>query len=195
MSLVQEQEKYERAWRLKDYRDIAPGEEDIPQFKAMVMSRYIKDLRCTLTDFGCGTGRGARELSKLGYDVILMLDIADNCLDKDVAEKLGDVFMQGDLRIDNKDWPKADYGYCTDVMEHIAPEYVMLVLTNILKHCRECFFNICNIPDNFGAMLQTELHLTVKPYLWWKERLEEICEVVDARDLMTSSAFHVRSTL
>jgi hypothetical protein len=88
---------------------------------------------------------------------------------------------------------KYDYAYCCDVMEHIPTEYVMATLQNIMATCTEgAFFYICLVPDGFGALIGKPLHLTVRPFMWWRDKLAELGEVVDARDLIMNGMYYVK---
>jgi len=181
---IKEKEKYEKAWEHDDYRNYSPGE--------MVALQYV--LKCRpkhgrLIDFGTGTGRGAFVLHNLGFDVT-MIDIADNCLDEEVREEIGGNLVIGNLW-DKLDLPQAPEGYCTDVMEHIPTEHVEEVIQNIMGLCDRAFFQICLKEDHFGQVLDEHLHLTVKPFVWWRDLLKKYGEVTDARDLLNNGWFYV----
>jgi 2-polyprenyl-3-methyl-5-hydroxy-6-metoxy-1,4-benzoquinol methylase len=183
--MLSEKTKYETAWELDDYRKIAPGE----RFVALFQEIAKPEKGATLIDFGTGTGRAALKLQAAGLSVS-MVDIADNCLDKAVKEKL-----QHQLLITNLweaiDLPKARYGYCTDVMEHIPPEHVQAVLENIGWLCKFAFFTICFNKDHFGKEVGADLHLTVRPFTWWRDKLRELGTVLEARDLIGEGVFYV----
>jgi hypothetical protein len=68
---------------------------------------------------------------------------------------------------------QATYGYCTDVLEHIAPENVDAVIDNCLLSCRHVFFQISTVDDAMGALIGMPLHLTVQPYEWWLNKFRE----------------------
>ena len=169
------QELYEKMWTHEDYRKVAPGEHYAYRF--VDWAKPPEDSR--IIDFGCGTGRGALLLQVLTTSHILALDFASNCLDKNV-KALGLVtFKQHDLREPLQE-PVHDYGYCTDVLEHISPEDVEKVLQNIFVAARRVFLAISTVPDHFGPAIAGEpLHLTVKPHSWWKETLEKMGVRID----------------
>lgn len=182
---TQEREKYNKAWNHDAYRKFSPGEQMTMMFLIMMQPSPRK----TLVDFGAGTGRPAKRLNDMGFKV-QMVDIADNCLDPDVKEELGDKLTIANLWKD--ELPSGDYGFCTDVMEHIPTEHVDAVIENIMKHCKECFFNICLREDHFGEELGEHLHLTVKPFTWWKEKLSKYGELVESRDLIYAGVYWLR---
>lgn len=182
----QEKAKYEKAWRHDAYRRYAPGEHIAIQY---VMQ--CRPQRKRLIDFGAGTGRGAYALHKAGFDVV-MIDIAENCLDKDVREEIGNRLVIANLW-DDLDMPRAEEGFCTDVMEHIPPEHVEAVIQNTLKLCDRVFFHICLREDHFGKELDEHLHLTVKPFTWWRDVIAKYGNILDGRDLIDNGWFYVEA--
>ena len=155
MSLaIDEKEKYEKALNHDDYRNYSPGEHVAIQYVLKCKPKHGR-----LVDFGTGTGRGALVLHNLGFDV-MMIDIADNCLDEDVRDEIGSNLTIGNLW-DKIDLPQAPEGFCTYVMEHIPTEHVDAVLENIMGMCDRVFFQICLKEDHFGDVLEEHLHLTV----------------------------------
>ena len=160
-----EREIYEQIWDRPEYRRIAPGE-----LMAKLFLNWTKPEKgSTVIDFGCGTGRGARILAQYGLSVT-GVDFAQNCLDKGVAES-GFKFLEKDLT--KPIGLEAEYGFCTDVMEHIPPEDVLKVLRNVRACVEKAFFNISTLPDNWGSRLVGhELHLTIEQPPWWREQLK-----------------------
>ena len=152
----------------------------------------------SIIDFGSGTARASLALAQLGFRV-QMLDITEQSMDSEVEDYLVDnpvnlKFKEVNLWDTNSMFQyHAEYGYCCDVMEHIPTEYVMLVLNNILACTPRAFFYICLVPDAFGQIIGKPLHLTVKPFLWWREKLNEVANVVDARDLLHNGMYYVES--
>lgn len=173
--------KYEKAWSIPEYADHSPGEKIIDLFEEICSPEG------TVIDLGAGSGKGALALKKLGLDVT-MLDLTFSGLDKR-AEKLRKI--EGSLW---GNWQRTvgwDWGYCTDVMEHIPTEYTMLVLDRIMSNCRSVFFHICLVQDGFGKIVGEPLHLTVRPFEWWKDRLGEFGKVEECRDFMWTGVYHV----
>jgi len=190
-----ERGKYEEIWKHDSYRQTSPGERLATEFL-----RQAKPSRGeTVIDFGCGTGRGGLMLYALGGLKPIFVDFAFNALDPDIreeSEKQPDKwkFICHDL----SKWPYpkelkgAKYGYCTDVMEHIPPEQVGLVLKNILRSARHVFFNIATEPDLHGALIGETLHMTVQPFEWWLERFRELeCSVHWSHKLENGALFYV----
>lgn len=182
-----EKEKYNKIWELDKYRRVAPGEQFLIPWLQVANPNKGSSIR----DYGTGTGRAALFMRLSGMKVE-MVDIADNCLDEHVQLALGDHLTIACLWDLPYDMPVTDYGYCTDVMEHIPPDHVDDVLENIFRTCKECFFNISFHIDHFGQEIDDVLHLTVKPFVWWRDKLKNYGELVDARDLLFHGIFYVR---
>ena len=130
----------------------------------------------SVIDFGSGSGLAAFELRKNGLNV-QMIDIAPNSLNKEIREKLDHNFKFLQSTLWNKDLAinKADYGFCTDVLEHIPEEYVDDVLLNISNFCTKgAVLRICTHHDRCGALIGERLHLSVYPFSWWEDKLKNI---------------------
>ena len=186
MNIIEtERAKYSELWSdVPDYRKYSPGMENVSRFMDIVKPEPDS----TLIDIGCGTGGAGLEFQRLGLSV-RWLDITDAGLGDDIPCSR---FIQKSLWSNWNDWKYGyDYGFCCDVMEHIPQEYTMLVIDRIISHCRVSWFQIALIPDSFGAVIGQPLHLTVKPFQWWLERLRGAGNVVDARDLAETALFVV----
>jgi hypothetical protein len=186
-----EQQKYEKMWAQEQYRHDAPGEGLAQVFLAQARPKQGS----SVIDFGTGTGRGALMLAIMGGCRVQMLDFAANSLDEDVRNALTTQsemlkFSQHDLT--QKVPFAAEYGFCTDVMEHIPTDDVGIVLQNILRAAQHCFFQISCEPDNMGKLIGEQLHLTVKPYGWWLAAFKQLdCAVHWSRDYGTHCMFYV----
>lgn len=175
-----ESEIYKMMWDKPEYRLVAPGEHVAEVFLAQAKP----PMGASVIDFGCGTGRGSLVLASRGRLAVTMLDFADNCLDPMVKE------IVSNLKTDPSNSPfiihdlcnpvpvTATYGFCTDVMEHIPTCHVERVLGNILKAAQHVFFQISTVDDVCGKLIGMPLHLTIKPYKWWLERLQSLGAVV-----------------
>jgi len=176
-----EQAKYELMWTHPEYREVAPGE--------LCAQIFIDKFNPSgkVIDFGCGTGRGALKLKEHGCDMLL-LDFTDNSRDlpaKTLPFKRVDLTQQFDV-------PEANYGYCTDVMEHIEPEKVADVICNIMAHCNKCFFQISTVPDSMGVLIGQDLHLTVRPLKWWGDLFNSLGYSVEwSEDQSIAALFYV----
>lgn len=186
-----EREKYSELWTdVPDYRKHSPGMENVSRFMSI-----MKPVCCsTLLDIGCGTGAAGLEFQCRHNMDVSWLDITDAGLLNIIPRER---FIQEPLWMD---WGRKvawynkvdyDYGFCCDVMEHIPTEYSMLVIDRILQYCNTTWFQISLVPDNFGATIGQTLHLTVRPFDWWLERLHFSGKVIEARDLCDTALFVV----
>lgn len=188
---ITEKQKYEKMWDKPQYRAVAPGEAVAQIFLAQAKPKA----GAKILDLGCGTGRGSLMLAILGGMDVTMLDFASNCLDADIKPMLETQkhtmrFIEADL---TKPLPaSAEYGFCTDVMEHIPPEDVDTVLDHALHACQHVFFQISTVDDVCGALIGHPLHLTVKPYEWWLKKFNQRdCVVHWSRDVGNACMFYV----
>lgn len=178
-----EQYKYEQMWSHPEYRRCVPGAQVAEQF--LRLAQPFKG--STIIDFGAGTGEGALLITILADALfrnpvkVHMLDFARNCLDEDVRNALETQsqvlqFTQHDL---TQPVPvTAQYGFCTDVMEHIPPEQIDVVLHNILQAAQHVFFQISCVDDSCGVLIGETLHLSVHPPAWWLAKFNDMkCQV------------------
>jgi hypothetical protein len=155
---LSEKEKYQLMWQFDAYRNVSPGEH--------IADFYLNKFKPegTIIDFGCGTGRAGIKFNAHGINTLLV-DFTDNCRDREAATI---PFLQWDLT--NKLPVDALNGFCTDVMEHIPTNDVSTVILNIMNSADKVFFQISTIDDVMGAAINEPLHLTVKPYEWWRSK-------------------------
>lgn len=188
---ITEQRKYQRMWERQEYRIVAPGENVAPVFLEQVKPKPGS----TVIDFGTGTGRGALHLAFFGGLKVQMLDFAPNCLDDDIAECVKAQPQSLDFKVHDltKPWQTpAQYGYCTDVMEHIPPEDVDIVLLNVLQAAEHVFFQISCVDDVCGKLIGHPLHLSVHPHDWWLKKLQALnCTVHWSQDGGDFALFYV----
>jgi SAM-dependent methyltransferase len=193
MSTATETEKYADVWQaLPQYATYSPGAELLPLFLQMV-----GESRGTVLDAGTGSGKGALALSAAGFDV--------TCCDVTAAGLVPEAqmlpFYVTSLWHDL--WPVArgaghpgrtrfDYVYCTDVLEHIPPQFTMLAIDQMLRVAQKgLFLGISLRADEFGTWVGQPLHQTVQSFTWWRDSLKELGEVVEARDLFSEAVFLV----
>ncbi len=180
--LEHERAKYEQAWAIPRYSDNSPGENYAEMFEDMVYPQPGD----SLIDLGCGAGAGGKMLTKrLGLNVTYL----DLFRVDGVPEPFIEQALWAPLPKRNPLWK---YGYCCDVMEHIPPEFSMLVIRNIMDACETAFFSIDFTKDNFGKLVGEPLHITLMPYTWWRDQLSEMGELIEARDLLGEGVFLVK---
>ena len=163
---MSEREKYTRLWCFSEYREEAPGEALVAKFLDIAKPSG------TVIDFGCGTGRAGMKLKEAGLDVLLV-DFTDNSRD---LEALALPFLQHDLS-QSMD-ARADWGFCTDVLEHIPTADVEVVISNVMQSAKTAFFQISTQPDKCGELIGQDLHLTVRDHATWREWFKGLGYVV-----------------
>lgn len=183
-----ERAKYADVWSIPEYATFSPGEYVFPRFKRM--ARPKNKASKSILDIGTGSGKGARAMIRAGWSDITLMDFASNGRIEEVKHL---------PYIDQNIWEPwnvdrtFDYGYCCDVMEHLPPEMVDLSISNIVSACDKTFFSICFGPDHFGKVIGHPLHLTVKPFTWWRDKLRTFGKLQEAIDMLGMGVFYVTS--
>jgi hypothetical protein len=173
-----EREKYAAVWSLPQYHNTSPGKRHAELFGRMVQP----ERGLSVLDIGCGAGEGGKALKELhGLNVEYLDQVKVGSLAPFIEQPLWKPITA-----------KFSYGYCCDVMEHIPTEFTMLCVRNMLDACEQVFFSISFQHDHFGAYVGEALHLTVKPFTWWRDCLGEMGQLAEARDLMGEGVFLVR---
>jgi hypothetical protein len=165
-----ERTKYEKMWRLDQYRTSSPDEAYLPTIRKWLAPRS------EVIVFGCGPGRAGLALAKEGH-AVAMVDIADNCLDPGVAAAVaaGTLrFARGCLTEATRLVAPADWGICCDVLEHLPPEWVVEALEQMRALVPRIFISISHVPDACGRWINDTLHLTVAPLEWWLPHLSRL---------------------
>jgi SAM-dependent methyltransferase len=188
MSTILDAERalYQDVWSSVDrYADYAPGERYLPIFQSIV-----GDPRLALVlDAGTGSGKGALALLQANFTVIAV-DVTGAGL-VDAARDIP--FVEACLWTDlERSVGRVDWVYCTDVLEHVPPQFTMLAVEQMLRVSRRgVFITVSLVPDNFGAWVGRSLHQTVQSFTWWRDSLRELGTVTEARDFITDAVFMV----
>jgi SAM-dependent methyltransferase len=168
----QERAKYTATWQNKQYRVVSPG----MRYLESALEWMKPQAGSTFTDWGCGTGRAATEMAARGFDVRLV-DIASNAYHGPLP------FVEACLWELPEEMPATDYGFCTDVLEHIPTEHVDDVLAGIAKRtARKCYFQIALFHDT-AFTHAGPLHLSVFPGEWWQERIARHFKAAEYRKI------------
>lgn len=192
---TRERDLYSELWSgVGSYGAHSPGEHLAALFAALVPSRDLSAPKATVLDAGCGSGKGGLALTRLGFDVTLCDITPDGLTAEAQALRFAPACLWRDLKSQLPYCAGAyDFVYCCDVLEHIPPEYTMLVLDQLLRVTkRAAFFNISLVPDVYGAFVGKPLHQSVFPFTWWRDRLAGFGEMVECRDLLNSGVYLVR---
>ena len=185
--IAREREKYETIWSVPSYAKTSPGAQMLPVFQEMSQASPGD----WVLDAGCGSGRGAVALRSVGFKV-LCCDLTPEGL---VGEAKGIPFFEQVLwePIGSGVMSAWDWVYCCDVLEHIPPTFAMLVVSRLLDAARSgVFLNISTQPDNFGAWIGEPLHQTVQSFVQWRDQLNTIGRVIEARDMLISGCYLVK---
>ena len=159
--------KYADVWQIPSYHNFSHGEFHADLFMEITGASPGE----TVIDLGCGTGRGGKALKKHGLKPTYL-----------------DLVKVGNLKPFRKQplWKPIiglwDYGICCDVMEHLPAEFTMLAIHNMLEACGGLFLSICFQDESFGELVGEPLHLTVRPFTWWRDNLREVGTLEEARD-------------
>jgi len=110
-------------------------------------------------------------------------DVLDyGCGKGTLAKRLGVDIKQYDPAIpEYSDLPEpADIVVCTDVMEHIEPEYLDEVLDHLQTLTKKaCLMSIANRPAHKTLADGRNAHLIQEDYTWWLPKLWQRFKVVD----------------
>lgn len=176
-----ERKKYADIWGFPAYSEESPGERMVDLFMAIAKPEAGQ----TVLDIGAGSGRASLALRAKQLDVTAFDLTTEGWTQKDIPIRTGTVW---------RDLPGAafyDFTYCCDVMEHIPTELTALTIDKILSTTDHAFFSVCFLPDSFGSYIGEPLHLTVKPFTWWKNLFMEVGCLEEARDLIDDGVFFV----
>lgn len=164
-----EKDKYQTVWSYQEYRRWSPGCDEQERAIDLFDQSRIHDPNYTpsMRDYGCGEGWTVQYFKEAGWDAS-GVEHAKN------AVKASGILVYEKCLWDMLELPRTDYAFCCDVMEHIPPMKVNLVLHYIAALTRHsAYFRIANRPDGFGpSILGKPLHLTVEDEKWWKKTLE-----------------------
>lgn len=128
-----------------------------------VVAKLVKDFDPdTILDYGCGKQTLSLSLPHL------------NIVDYDPAiPELSQEPLPADLVI------------CTDVLEHIEPEYLENVLDNLkFMTLRNAFFTVATRPAQKKLPDGRNAHLIIEDFEWWKEKLEKRFKIIEEHSVL-----------
>lgn len=184
MSLLDtERATYDTVWSsVEAYGQHSPGEHYLPLFLQVATPPAV------VLDAGSGSGKGALALKRAGFHVTLCDVTHAGLVDEAKVLPFFERCLWHDLSGLWSDWV-----YCTDVLEHIPPQFTMLAIHQMLKVATEgLFLTVSLVPDSFGVWAGKSLHQSVFPFVWWRDALNEVGTVVEARDLIQNAMFVVK---
>lgn len=197
---LQDQERllYADVWAsVPQYADVAPGERYVSVLQELCPPQLTSRRTACVFDAGCGSGKGAVALTTAGYEVVMgdltdegLVDAAQGipfhavCLWKNLMAQLPDEY--------NRSMRYFDAAYCTDVLEHVPPQFTMLAVHQLLQIVQQgVLITVSLTTDGFGAWVGRPLHQTVQGFTWWRDSLKEVGTVVEARDLLNTGLYWV----
>jgi SAM-dependent methyltransferase len=187
LRIEREIERYKFMWECPRYRVGAPGTNHVNAF--LFSSR--RSPGDTVVDLGCGTGRAGKQLAK--YLNVVLFDLV--C---DAVEVEGLPFIEGNIW-DLSDLPVFDWVFCTDVLEHVPPEYIRSTLNGMARITRKGgLLTVSHINSNmadFGLDRDEPLHLTVQPAGWWTEKIGKLWHIKDVETNWRDSRFTLGSPI
>jgi len=171
---LKEEKKYSDIYKTPAYRVFSPALHIIKQVAGLAKRIRAK----TVLDAGYGTGRSLVHMLREGFDVT-GIDIATGIADADIEENFGDRLVQGTLwELPFKEGTVFDFIYSVDVLEHIPPEKVNKVLSELCKVCTGgVYLEIALFKDNFKGG-DDPLHLSLFSIEEWKERINKYFKIV-----------------
>jgi SAM-dependent methyltransferase len=126
----------------------------------------------TLVDLGCGQGHYVRHSRAMGIDAI-GVEVSATCCQKylqDIPHLNTDA--ETFLRLGNR----YEFLLSTDVLEHIGPSEIDVLLQLAAPAAPNALFGIANHSD---IQLGVELHLIREAAPWWVERLKRVYDKVE----------------
>lgn len=158
-----ERDKYERMWERDSYRERSPGMRVLGE----ALKELAPEVGASFFDFGCGHGFVVEALEKLGHATI-GVDIAHNAKRTERGQ-----FVVANLWDLPATLGAREYGYCTDVLEHIPEQHIEAALRCMgSKVRRKLYFQLALFHDHCGDEIGETLHMTVKPAAWWTKKLQ-----------------------
>lgn len=190
-----EVEKYAALWSdVPEYRNWSPGLANVERFISIMQPQPGE----SLIDIGCGEGKAGLKFREHGLDV-WWLDITDAALDPSIPrERFTCAPAWSQWQVPRKamrtpmivpEDAKFSYGLSCDMIEHLPTEYTMLAVDRMLRVCRKLWLQVGIKEETFGHAIGHELHLTVRPFTWWRDRIASLGTLLEARDLCDKALF------
>ena len=161
-----EDRKYSELWR-GDYKDARWG-----RLATRLLKHTAHDAtQGSLIDLGFGQGAAMDFFERRGFSVA-GTEISSYAVQR--QRDLGRTVYHASL--DNLSMIETgafQIGFCNDVIEHVPEELVEPSLTEMARVCSEfLFLSVCPTPAHHPSPHGGNLHLTVRPRVWWVARLE-----------------------
>jgi hypothetical protein len=154
---------------LKQYRDMAALGGNFRGFSLIQHAKEIRDViarhrASTILDYGSGAGdayKQPHELHKLwglNRTRITLYDPSFKHIDRPVTGKYSGVI-------------------CSDVLEHVPEPEVDAFIDTLFSHAIDFVWaSVCCRPAKKFFADGTNMHVTIHPIEWWREKFEALCE-------------------
>lgn len=190
-------ELYTDVWQtVEPYGDTSPGGQLVPRF--LEMADLVTGRGRTVLDMGCGNGKGATALVEAEF-AVTMADVTDAGLPEGLTNLIP--FRQAcvwdDLRasLGYVRGGKFDYVYCCDVLAHVPLPFTMLAVSRMLDMTRRGLFLSMGLQaDVHGFWVGRSLHQSVQSFTEWRDQLNAIGTVQEARDWLHTGLYYVVPT-
>lgn len=131
------------------------GDKWAPAVRGLALTHQC----ATILDYGCGQGKLAAAV-RPGLENVVVTEYDPAIPGKDDIEK----GAQFDLVV------------CTDVLEHVEPDRLAVVINHLFKlSTKLVFMVIATRPSNKFFPDGRNVHLTIEPATWWWERIQHPC--------------------
>lgn len=171
--------KYQRVWNeIPKYGNMSPAEKMLPCIMTVLDTYKVK----TVLDAGCGSGKALKRLLDAGYDVtgidITLNGLYDGSLrDHCIESVLWDVPLVKPF----------DMVISFDVLEHIPPEKVDKVLSELSRLSNRAIFQIALFKDHFGKCVNETLHLSLFTATEWLLKIKRHFDSVMVLEINSSN--------
>jgi hypothetical protein len=120
----------------------------------------------TLLDFGCGRGDAYRSPHKIHHQW-------------GIPRQFVTLYDPAFYRMDTIPTGSFDIVVCSDVLEHIPEDEVDEFIARLFSHAKKAVWaSVCCRPaKKFFPDTEVNLHVTQKPYDWWREAFDRAAPV------------------
>lgn len=138
------------------------------------------------SDYGTSGQQWAKTVQDLlnASESVTVLDYG--CGKQTLAQSLPDIEIFGfDPAIPGLDQPPApaDLLVCTDVLEHVEPEFIDAVLDDLARLTKKAaLITVATRPAIKQLADGRNAHLTVQPLAWWREKFESRFEILGVKE-------------
>lgn len=133
-----------------------------------------------IIDLGCGHGTAReyfpRRESYLGVDLSRVQIQKNKIKQNDGRDKFNYANLAGHLDYSDKHF---DLGISVDVLEHIPPQFIDMVVKDMCRVCKNLIISISLIPSHYKDHDGGPLHLCLRPREWWVELFKKYTNIED----------------